>query len=102
MELTNEQIAKLTARLGRDLEEWLRDRTVEKHYSADAVAELVEVSVRTVWTWIEKYETSQGKEGLGPYVKLSHKNVRIPASSINAMLARHTIDAAALAGRSVA
>lgn len=98
MELTDEQIAKVTARLGRDVESFLRERTVEKHYSADSLAELVEVSPRTVWTWIERYESSGGKEGLGPVVKLSHKNVRIPASAINRMLTAHTIDAGALGG----
>ncbi len=98
MELTTEQITKLTARLGRDVEAYLRDRMVEKHYSADALAELIEVSARTVWSWIEKYETSAGREGLGPVVKLSHKNVRIPASSVNRMLKAHTVDAAVLAG----
>jgi transposase len=102
MDLTNEQITKLTTRLGRDVESFLRDRTVEKHYSADSLAELVEVSPRTVWTWIERYEASGGKEGLGPVVKLSHKNVRIPASAINRMLAAHTVDAGALAGAKAA
>lgn len=96
MDLSPEQIAKLTARLGRDIEGWLRDRTVEKHYSVDALAELLDVAPRTVWSWIDAYETSGGKQGLGPTVKLSHKCVRIPASAVNAMLKRHTIDAAAL------
>lgn len=98
MDLSPEQIAKLTARLGRDLEGWLRDRTVEKHYSADALAEMLEVAPRTVWSWIDAYETSGGKQGLGPVVKLSHKCVRIPASAVNRMLRAHTIDAAALGG----
>lgn len=83
---------------GRDVESFLRERTVEQHYSADALAELIEVSPRTVWSWIERYEASAGKEGLGPVVKLSHKNVRIPASAVNRMLAAHTVDAVALAG----
>ena len=96
MELSPEQITKLTNRLGRDLEGWLRDRTVEPHYSAPRLAELMEVAERTVWTWIDRYDTSTGKEGLGPVVKLSHKCVRIPASSVNRMLQACTVDAAAL------
>jgi hypothetical protein len=96
--LSPEQISKLTARLGREIEAWLRTGAVEQHYSAPALAEVLQVSERTIWVWIDLYESSSGKEGIGPVVKLSHKTVRIPASSVHRMLRSRTVDAAALAG----
>jgi hypothetical protein len=77
--------------LMRGLLDWLGDRTVEQHYSAETLAALLEVSVRTIWNYIEAWETSGGKEGIGPVVKLSHKVVRIPASSANRLLRSRTI-----------
>jgi hypothetical protein len=98
MELTEEQIQRITARLGRETAAWLRDRSVEKHYSAEALAEILEVAVRSVWNYIELYESTAGREGIGPVVKISHKVVRIPASAVNRFLRAKTIDAAVLAG----
>ena len=96
MDLTQEQIDLLTARLGTKREAWLRNATVEPHYSAEKTAELLEVTVRTVWNYVELYETSGGRDGIGPVVKISHKVVRIPASALNRFLQARTVDAAAL------
>lgn len=90
-ELPPDAITRITSRLGRELEEWLRDRTVEPHYSAERCAELLEVSVRTVWNYIDAGERTQGREGIYPVVKLSHKVVRIPASAVNRYLRSRTI-----------
>lgn len=97
MDFTDEQIARIVARLGKETEAWLRTRSVEQHYSVETLTEILEQSPRTVWGWLELYETSGGREGIGPYLKLSHKNVRIPASSVNRFLAGKRIDAVALA-----
>lgn len=91
MELTSEQLNKVTARIGREIEEWLREHTVEPHYSAERTAELLEVTLRTVWNYVDLGDRTQGKEGIYPVVKLSHKVVRIPASSINRLLKSKTI-----------
>jgi hypothetical protein len=91
-EFTPEQLRKLADRIGRDIEAWLDEHTIEPHYSAETVAGLLEVVERTVWNYIELYETSQGKDGIGPVVKLSHKVVRIPASAIKRFLASRTIE----------
>lgn len=95
IELKPDQLAKVTARLGREIEEWLRDHTVEPHYSAERVAELLEVTVRTVWNYVDVGERTLGKDGIYPVVKISHKVVRIPASSINRWLQSKTIRIAA-------
>lgn len=81
----------LVRHIMRSLLEWMRDRSVEQHYSAERLAALLEVAERTVWNYIELWETSGGKEGIGPVVKLSHKVVRIPASSANRLLRAKTI-----------
>lgn len=75
----------------RGLLDWLRDRTVEQHYSAESLAALLEVSPRTIWNYIAQWETSRGQDGIGPVVKLSHKVVRIPASSANRLLKSRTV-----------
>ena len=102
MDFTPEQITRISARIGRDIEGWLKDCTVEPHYSAERVAALLEVSERTVWSHIETYELTGGKEGLGPFVKLSHKCVRIPASAVNRLLKACTVDAATLGAKTEA
>lgn len=91
IELTPDQVAKVAKRLGVELEDWLRDHTVEPHYSAERAAELLEVSERTIWNYVDTWASSGGKEGIGPVVKLSHKVVRIPASALNRFLASRTI-----------
>lgn len=73
----------------------VRDGSVEQHYSAATVAERLDVTERTVWNYVELYETSGGKEGIGPVVKVSHKVVRIPASAVNRFLRGRTIEVAA-------
>lgn len=98
MDLTEDQIQRITARLGKETAAWLRDRSVEKHYSVESLAELLEVAERSVENYIEAYETSGGREGIGPVVKISHKVKRIPASAVNRFLRSKTIDAATLAG----
>jgi len=87
----NEHLAKVAGRLGRELEEWLKDKTVEPHYSIETAAELLEVSKVSIRRHIEAGQRSQGKEGIYPVVKLSYKVIRIPASALNRFLGRHTI-----------
>lgn len=65
---------------------WLRDSSVEQHYSAETLAALLEVTPRTIWNYVELGESTQGREGIYPVVKLSHKVVRIPASSAARLL----------------
>lgn len=77
--------------LVRALLEWLRSRSVEQHYSVETLAGLLEVTPRTVWNYVELWETSAGRDGIGPVVKLSHKVVRIPATSARRMLDAKTI-----------
>jgi hypothetical protein len=86
MDLTDQQLQRVTNRLSRDIEEHLRDRTVEVHYSAEAAAEILHVSVRTIWNYVKLGERTRGREGIHPVAKLSHKVVRIPASAINRFL----------------
>lgn len=77
--------------LVRALLTWLRERTVEQHYSVETLAGLLELTPRTVWNYVELYETSGGADGIGPVIKLSHKVVRIPASSASRLLKAKTI-----------
>lgn len=85
--LTPEIVAKLPAHLSKEIQDWLREHAVEPHYTAEQAAELLgKVTVRTIWNYVEKGETTQGKEGIYPVVKLSHKVVLLPASSINRFL----------------
>lgn len=91
---TPEQAAKIGARLGREVEAWLSDHTVEPQYSPERVAELLEVSLRTVAGYKDDYETSAGRSGLGPWIKYSHKVTRIKASSLNRFIDAHTVAAA--------
>jgi hypothetical protein len=93
MDLTDEQLQKVSNRLARDVEDFLRDRTVEPHYDAEAAAAILHVSVRTVWRYIDAGARTEGREGIYPVVKLTHKAVRIPASSINRFLKAHTLKA---------
>lgn len=90
-EFSTEQLSKISSRLGKELEEWLRDHTVERHYSAEEVAELLCVTARTVWNYVDQGARSSGEEGIYPVVKLSHKVVRIPASSLNRFLKSRTV-----------
>jgi predicted transcriptional regulator len=64
---------------------------VEKHYTASEVAELLGVSERSVWNYVDKGETTKGKDGIFPVVKLSHKVVRIPARAVNKFLKARTV-----------
>jgi predicted transcriptional regulator len=66
---------------------------VEKHYTAAEVAQLLGVTERTVWNYVEEGKTTKGKSGIYPVVKLSHKVVRIPARSLNKFLKAHTVAA---------
>lgn len=85
--ITAEVAAKLPAHLSKEIQDWLREHAVEPHYTAEQAAELLgKVTVRTIWNYVEKGEASQGKEGIYPVVKLSHKVVLLPASSINRFL----------------
>ena len=56
IELSPDQLSKVSARIGREIQEWLMDRVVEPHYSAAQAAELLGVSVRTVWSYVEAGE----------------------------------------------
>lgn len=75
---------------------WLRDSSVEQHYSAETLAALLEVTPRTIWNYVELGEATQGREGIYPVVKLSHKVVRIPASSAARLLKARTVAATPL------
>lgn len=97
LNLTPEQLAKVSAKIGREVEEWLRDRTVEPHYSVESLAELLEVSQRTIENYIELGATTSGREGIFPVRKFSFKTMRIPASSVNRFLNACTIAAPAAA-----
>jgi DNA-binding XRE family transcriptional regulator len=66
---------------------------VEKHYTAAELADLLGVSERTIWIYVEKGETTKGKDGIYPVVKLSHKVVRIPARAVNKFLKARTVAA---------
>lgn len=66
---------------------------IEKQYTAAEVADLLGVTERTVWNYVERGETSRGKDGIYPVVKLSHKVVRLPASSVNRFLKARTVAA---------
>jgi predicted transcriptional regulator len=66
---------------------------VEKHYTAAEVAELLGVTERTIWNYVDKGESTKGKEGIYPIVKLSHKVVRIPARALQKFLKAHTVTA---------
>lgn len=90
--LPAEQLRKLAERVGRDVEAWLRDRTLEPHYDASQIATALGITERTVWKYVELYASSGGKDGIGPVVKLSHKVVRVPASVINRFLKSRTIE----------
>lgn len=94
-ELTPDQLVKVSNRIGRDVAAYLADRTVEPHYSAEETAKLLSVTVRTIWNYVEVGDRSGGSDGIFPVVKLSHKVVRIPASSINRFLNARTIAAPA-------
>lgn len=97
MDFTDEQIERIGARISKQAKAFLRDRSVEQHYSVEALAEILGVAARTVWNYVETYEQTAGREGIGPVVKISHKVVRIPASAVNRFLKAKTIDAAVLA-----
>lgn len=64
---------------------------VEKHYSAAEVADLLGISERTVWNYVDRGEQTRGKDGIYPVVKLSHKVVRIPARAVNKLLKARTV-----------
>lgn len=66
---------------------------VEKHYTAAEVADLLKVTERTVWNYVAQGESSKGKTGIYPIVKLSHKVVRIPARALQKFLKAHTVTA---------
>ena len=88
----DQQFARISARLAREVEAWLRNHTVEPHYTPQQAAELLGgCSVRTVWNHVKQWQSTAGAEGLGPVVKVSHKSVLIPASAINRWLASRTV-----------
>ena len=66
---------------------------VEKHYTAAEVADLLKVTERTVWNYVELGERTRGKDGIYPVVKLSFKVVRIPARAVNKFLKARTVAA---------
>ena len=69
--------------------------TVEAHYTAaQAAALLGGVSVKTIRNRVKAWQSSGGREGIGPVVRVSHKCVLIPAGAINRWLASRTIEAA--------
>lgn len=91
IEFTSEQIARIAARLGKDVEGWLRENSVEKLYSTEALAELFDVTKRTIENYVEEGERTQGRDGIYPVIKLSHKVVRVRASVVNRFLNSRTV-----------
>lgn len=81
--MNDEAERRITRRLIEEFETWLKERQVEPHYSVERVAELLEVTERTVHNYIELGERTAGAEGIWPTIKLSHKVLRIPASAVN-------------------
>lgn len=96
-DFTDSQLERISRQLAGELDRWMRTHTLEPHYTVETVAELLQVKRRTVWNYLLKYEQSAGREGLGPFIKLSHKVVRIPASAVQRLLKAKTVDAAELA-----
>lgn len=66
-------------------------RQVEEQLSPEVVAERLGVNVSTVWRWVKLWNTSEGKEGLGPVRKLGRRITRIPASAVNKFLEQRTV-----------
>ena len=58
---------------------------VEQHYTVAEVAKLVGLTYQTMLLKVQRGEFSRVR-------RLSRKAVRIPASSVNAWLERHTMD----------
>jgi hypothetical protein len=91
---TPEQCAKISARLAREFSAWLHDHSIEPHYTAEEAAErLGKITVRTIWNYVKLWQTTGGKDGIGPVVKISHKVVLIPASALKRWLDSRTITA---------
>jgi len=91
--MTEATIRALVERFVRAFAHWLENRTVEQHYSAEEGAKLLQVTERTFHNYVDLYETSGGKDGIGPRVVLSHKVVRYSSSSINRFLRARAIAA---------
>lgn len=92
--VTTDQAAKLPAHLSKEIQAWLEEHAVEPHYTAEQTSGLLGgVTVRTVWNYVDLGARTKGKEGIYPVVKLSHKVVLLPASSINRFLASRRVAA---------
>lgn len=91
MTLPESSLRAIVDRMVRVFADFLRERTVEQHYSPESVAKLLDVTERSVWTYHDLWVTTGGREGLGPVVKLSFKATRFPASAVNRFLRARTI-----------
>lgn len=68
--------------------EHVRLRVVENQYRISEAAELLRVSMRTIHNWIAAGVRTRGSRGIYPVYRLTRNCVRIPASSIQALLDR--------------
>ena len=59
---------------------------VEQQYSPAEAAQLLSISLSTLWRLIERYRESGGKDGIGPVYKLGRNLVRIPESAVSRYL----------------
>lgn len=91
LNLTAEQFSKVSAKISREVEEWLRDHTVEPHYTVEELGTLLKVNERAIERYIELGATTSGRQGIFPVCKLSFKTMRVPASSVNRFLKACTI-----------
>lgn len=87
MNLADTTVRGMVDRLVRAFVDFLANRTVEQYYSAETAARLLDVTERTFHSYVDLYQTTNGKDGIGPKVVLSFKCVRYSATSINRFLA---------------
>lgn len=93
--LSPEQLTALTKAVSRDVLRVIEAGTAEQLFSAEQLAALWDVEVRSIANYAKLYEESGGREGLGPKVFLSHKAVRYRASDVNRFIAARTLKVAA-------
>lgn len=66
-------------------------RQVEEYLSAEELARRLSLHVRTIKRWKRLYEATQGRDGLGPWVKFGRNLVRVSAGAVNGFLERRRV-----------
>lgn len=66
-------------------------KSVEELVSPEELAARWSVDVSTVFRWMKRYHDSEGKDGLGPVVKLGRRITRVPASAANVFWQRRQV-----------